>query len=119
MPKSQKPIVTIISSDSITDIDLNNFIDPNHIGEIISGGTAAIDFIIEKWAKDNKKEWIYFPTREDLYEDAADRRNQDMVDFCDVCLFFWNGKSKEILKVITYCEEVNRPYICHLIEDFD
>lgn len=56
MPKSQKPIVTIISSDSITDIDLNNFIDPNHIGEIISGGTAAIDFIIEKWAKDNKKE---------------------------------------------------------------
>ena len=119
MPKSQKPIVAIISSNTIINIDLDNFIDSNHIGEIVSGGTAAIDFRIENWAKNHKKEWIYFPAREDLYEDAADRRNQDMIDFCDICLFFWNGKSQEILKAINYCKEINRPYICHLIYDLD
>lgn len=47
MPSSQKPIVCINGSRNITAIDLDRFIDPSHIGCVVTGGAAGVDTIAE------------------------------------------------------------------------
>lgn len=47
MPKSQKPIVCINGSRSITDVNLGLFINPNHVGCVVTGGAHGIDTIAE------------------------------------------------------------------------
>lgn len=42
-----------------------------------------------------------------------------MVDFCDVCIAFWDGQSRGTLYTIEYCKQIGRPYICHLIQELD
>ena len=46
-------------------------------------------------------------------------RNCEMIDFCDILISFWDGKSKGTLQAIEYCKKINRPYICHLIQELD
>ena len=47
MPKSQKPIVCINGSRNIIAIDLDRFIDYNHVGAVVTGGAAGVDTIAE------------------------------------------------------------------------
>lgn len=48
MPKSSsKPIVCINGSRSITDINLDLFIDPDHVGCVVSGGANGVDTLAE------------------------------------------------------------------------
>ncbi len=48
MPHSLKPIVGIVGSRSITDINLDLFIDPNHCGCVVSGGASGVDLLAEQ-----------------------------------------------------------------------
>ena len=47
MPKSLKPIVCINGSRSIKAIDLDRFINPDHVGAVVTGGAAGVDTIAE------------------------------------------------------------------------
>ena len=47
MPHNDKPIVGIIGSRDITTLNLDLFIDKNHIGEVVSGGANGVDKIVE------------------------------------------------------------------------
>ena len=97
MPKSQKPIIAIISSPNLKHIDLNRFIDFDHIGAVVSGGETSIDSIIEHWTKQYKKEWICYLPQEILYKESAiDHRNQDMINFCLID----NDNDKNNLRII-------------------
>ncbi len=42
-----------------------------------------------------------------------------MIDYCDVLISFWDGKSKGTLQTIKYAKKVGVPYICHLIVQLD
>jgi hypothetical protein len=56
----------------------------------------------------------------DIYGKRAGMiRNQEMVDFCDILISFWDGKSTGTLQAINYAKSINRPYICHLVLDLD
>ena len=48
MPHSMKPVVGIIGSRSIKALNLDLFINKDHVGEIVSGGANGIDQIAEK-----------------------------------------------------------------------
>ena len=120
MPSSQKPIVCINGSRNITAIDLDRFIDPSHIGCVVTGGAAGVDTIAEKWAKNNNIEWVCYLPRWDIYgKRAGILRNKDMIDFADVLISFWDGQSPGTKQAIEYAIEIGRPYICHLIQDLD
>ena len=120
MPKSLKPIVCINGSRSIKAIDLDRFINPDHIGAVVTGGAAGVDTIAEHWAKKHRKEWICYLPQWDIYGKRAGMiRNQEMVDFCDILISFWDGKSTGTLQAINYAKSINRPYICHLVLDLD
>lgn len=120
MPKSQKPIICINGSRSITNVNLGLFINPNHVGCVVTGGARGIDTLAEHWAKANKIEWVcYLPQWDLLGKRAGMIRNKEMVDFCDILISFWDGKSSGTKQAIEYAQSIGRPYICHLIEDLD
>lgn len=48
MPKSMKAIVCINGSRTITNLDLDRFIDPSHVGCVVTGGAAGADSIAEQ-----------------------------------------------------------------------
>ena len=48
MPHSQKPIVLICGSRSIDNINLDIYLNPDSIGEIITGGATGVDTLAEK-----------------------------------------------------------------------
>ena len=120
MPKSLKPIVCINGSRSISTLDIDRFIDPSHIGAVVTGGARGVDTIAERWAKRNGLEWICYLPQWDVYGKRAGMiRNCEMVDFCDILISFWDGKSVGTLQAIEYCKKIGRPYICHLFQDLD
>lgn len=62
MPKNiTKPIVCINGSRSITDINLDLFINPSHVGCIVAGGANGVDTLAERWAKRHKIEFVEYP----------------------------------------------------------
>jgi predicted Rossmann fold nucleotide-binding protein DprA/Smf involved in DNA uptake len=47
MPKSQKPIICICGSRNITDVNLSLYINPSHVGCVVTGGARGIDTLAE------------------------------------------------------------------------
>lgn len=120
MPKSQKPIICINGSRTITDINLDKWLNPQEIGCICSGGANGVDTLVEKWAKKHKIEFVAFLPNYSLFDKNAPlRRNEDMINFCDELISFWDGKSSGTLQTIQYCQKINRPYKIHIITDLD
>ena len=48
MPHSQKPVVCINGSRNIKSLNLDLFINPDHVGCIVTGGAAGVDTIAEQ-----------------------------------------------------------------------
>ena len=48
MPKSSKYIVCICGSRDITNINLDLFLDPNHIGCIVEGAAKGVDTLAKQ-----------------------------------------------------------------------
>lgn len=117
MPKSLKPIICINGSRTINDINLDNFLNPQEIGCIVSGGANGVDTLAEKWAKKHEIEFVCFPANWNKYgKKAGPMRNIDMINFSDKLISFWDGNSKGTLQAIEYCQKINKPYEVHLIE---
>ena len=120
LPKSSKPIICICGSRNITDINLDLFIDPTHVGCVVSGGANGIDTLAEHWAKRNRIEFIAYLAQWNKFgKKAGIMRNHEMVEFCDYVFAFWNGKSKGTLDTILYAKKLNVPVFVHLIQEMD
>lgn len=66
-----------------------------NISEVVSGGARGADNFGEKWAYDNAHLLTKFPANWDKYgKSAGYRRNEDMSDYAESLVAFWDGKSK-------------------------
>jgi hypothetical protein len=77
--------------------DINKVFDDNNIIPefIISGGATGPDRTAIDWAKHNQVDYIvYYPDWDKYGNRAGLIRNIAMVDECDVCIAFWNGRSR-------------------------
>ena len=120
MPHSLKPIVCVNGSRDITFVDLDRFINPKHVGAVVTGGAAGVDTIAEHWAKKHNLEWICYLPQWDIYGKKAGMiRNIEMLQFADVLISFWDGKSAGTKQALEYCIKHNIPYICHLFQNLD
>ena len=121
MPKSSKPIITICGSRSITYLNLDFYLDPKDYGEVVTGGAAGVDTLAEKWAKKNNLEWICFLPQYEIYggKYAPLKRDEDMVNYSDELIAFWDGKSSGTKYTIDYALSLGRKVTLHLIEDLD
>lgn len=67
----------------------------NAISRVISGGAKGPDTTAMEWAKSRRLEGRTYMARWETYgKSAGILRNKIMVKMSDVCLAFWDGKSK-------------------------
>ena len=78
----------------------------NEITHIVSGGARGADALGERFAKEYNKELILFKADWNKYgKSAGFRRNVDIINECDVCAAFWDGKSHGTKHDIDLCAE--------------
>ena len=109
----------VAGSRSIKEYDLQGLV-PEGVTLIITGGAVGIDAIAEQYADRRKISKLVLRPRYDLYGRGAPlKRNEEMVEICDMALVIWDGKSRgagytikyakrmgKMVKVITVAEEV-------------
>lgn len=63
--------------------------------EIVSGGARGADRLGEQYARTKGFKLRLFPANWDLYgKKAGYLRNQQMAQYADYCVVFWDGKSR-------------------------
>ena len=100
--------LAIIGSRNITNIDIEQYI-PQGITEIVSGGARGIDTLAKEYAiKHNIKYTEFLPDYTRFKKGAPLKRNEEIAKYSDLCLAFWDGKSKGTKYIINYFASLNK-----------
>ena len=100
--------VAIIGSRSLEVKNLGKYM-PNDVTEIVSGGAKGIDKCAEDYAKTHGiKLTVFLPEYEKYGKAAPLKRNLQIIDYCDLVIAFWEGKSKGTKYVIDNCKKKNK-----------
>jgi hypothetical protein len=82
----------------------------HRISTIVSGGAKGADKMAENWAIENDiPTKIFYPEWKKWGPRAGPRRNTLIIDECDECIAFWDGKSKGTAHSISLCKNNNKP----------
>lgn len=101
--------VAIIGSRSLEIRNLGKYM-PNDVTEIVSGGAKGIDKCAEDYAKTHGiKLTVFLPEYEKYGKAAPLKRNLQIIDYSDLVIAFWEGKSKGTKYVIDNCKKKNKP----------
>jgi len=106
--------LAIVGSRTFSDYDL--FLDfaqkyfRYEIDTIISGGAKGADSLAKRFAKYWRFEYLEFlPNWNELGKVAGFKRNQQIVDECDMVLAFWDGKSRGTQDTINKAKIAKKP----------
>ena len=88
--------------------DLGQYL-PIEVTEIISGGAKGIDTCAREYALTNSiKLTEFLPEYEKYGKGAPLKRNLQIIDYADLVLAFWDGKSRGTKFVIEHCRARNK-----------
>ena len=108
--------VAIIGSRNLYVNDLQKFI-PSETTEIVSGGAKGIDACAARYAASNNIKLTVFLPEYNRYGRAAPlKRNLKIIEYADLVIAFWDGKSKGTKYVIDNCKKQNIELIIHIKE---
>lgn len=99
--------IAVVGSRDITVTDIEKYV----LGcdEIVSGGARGVDACAAEYARYNGIKLTEFLPDYKRYGRAAPIvRNREIVDYADLVVAFWNGRSKGTLSVIKYAEKVGK-----------
>ena len=101
----------IAGSRSIKDYDLEKYV-PKETTMIIAGGADGIDTLAEKYADEKRLSKLILRPDYDLYGKGAPlKRNEKMVELCDMALVIWDGRSKGTKYTLNYAEKIGKKVI--------
>jgi len=81
---------------------------PN-IDTIISGGAAGTDALAEKYANQNKRNFLKFPPNYKKYGDKAKHiRDKLIAEECDELIAFWDGECEGTKYTLDYAEQLGK-----------
>jgi predicted Rossmann fold nucleotide-binding protein DprA/Smf involved in DNA uptake len=102
--------LAVIGSRSFADAALlGQILEDYKITKIISGGAKGADTLAEQWAKRNNVETeIYLPDWKHGRA-AGPIRNRSIIEACDECVAFWDGKSAGTRNSIDLCKKSGKP----------
>lgn len=105
--------VAIIGSRNLIVDNLEDYL-PEQTTEIVSGGAKGIDTCARKYALKNKLKLTEFLPKYSLFGKAAPlKRNIEIIEYADIVLAFWDGKSRGTKFVIDNCKKKN--IVCNII----
>ncbi|MCQ4022767.1 MULTISPECIES: DUF2493 domain-containing protein [unclassified Ruminococcus] len=100
--------VAVIGSRTLTVNNLQDYL-PHNTDEIVSGGAIGIDSCAKKYATKNKIKYTEFlPDYKSYGRSAPLKRNIQIIDYSDMILAFWDGKSRGTQHVIKCCMETGK-----------
>ena len=101
----------IVGSRSITEYDLKKHI-PSETNLIITGGAKGIDALAEEYADKKRISKLILRPQYELYGRAAPlKRNEKMVELCDMVLIIWDGHSKGTEYTMRYAKKIGKKVI--------
>lgn len=101
----------IAGSRNIKEYDLKKHI-PNETTMIITGGAEGIDSLAEKYADEKRISKLVLRPQYELYGKYAPlKRNEKMIELCDMALIVWDGHSKGTEYSICYAEKIGKKVI--------
>lgn len=101
----------VAGSRSIREYDLEKHV-PVETTTIITGGSDGIDKLAEKYADKKRLSKIILRPQYDIYGRCAPlKRNEEMVELCDMALIIWDGCSKGTKYTIDYAEKIGKKVI--------
>ena len=87
------------------------------INEIVCGEARGADSLGKRWAIENGIQIASFPADWNRYGRAAGaRRNEEMGNYADYVVAFWDGKSRGTKHMIHYMEQNNKHGEVYLYE---
>ena len=97
------------SNDKILKQTCDNILQGQPNIEIVSGAHyKGADKLGEQYAKERNYQLTKFPANWNTYGRAAGpKRNQQMANYADVLIAFWDGKSKGTLNMINEAKRAN------------
>ena len=107
--------VAVIGSRNICNVELEKYI-PAEACEIVSGGAKGVDKLAEDYAKAHGIPFtVFLPEYNRFGRGAPLKRNEQIVDYADTVIAFWDGKSRGTKYTIEYCRKVRKSVFVHVI----
>ena len=107
--------VAVIGSRGLQVDHLGEYL-PEGVTEIVSGGAKGIDTCAKNYALEHGLKLTEFLPEYSRYGRGAPlRRNITIIEYADLVLAFWDGKSRGTKFVIDNCKKRNIPVDIHQI----
>lgn len=102
----------IAGSRNFDDYDtLKNVCNKYQITEVVCGGAQGADALGERYARENNIPIVYFRADWDKYgKSAGPIRNDQMAQYADFLIAFWDGQSKGTHNMIKTAQKHNMNY---------
>ena len=111
--------VAIVGSRNLTVENLGQYL-PEETTEIVSGGARGIDTCAREYALANELKLTEFLPEYQRYGKGAPlKRNLQIIDYADLVLAFWDGKSRGTNYVIAACKKRNKQVQVFLLPSCD
>lgn len=100
--------VAVIGSRNLTVSNLKKYL-PSETTEIVSGGAKGIDTSAKEYAiEQGLKLTEFLPDYRRYGRGAPLKRNLKIIEYADVVLAFWDGKSRGTNFVIDHCHKMGK-----------
>lgn len=100
--------IAIVGSRNLHISNLEKYL-PVDVTEIVSGGAKGIDECAKKYAISHKIKLKEFLPEYNKYSKAAPlKRNLQIIEYADMVIAFWDGRSKGTKHVIDVCKKHNK-----------
>jgi len=104
-------VLLIVGSRSIKECDLEKHVPPE-TEMIITGGAEGVDTIAERYADKKRLSKLVLRPQYSLYGKSAPlKRNEKMVELCDMALIVWDGCSRGTNHTIKYAKKLNKKIV--------
>ena len=101
--------VAVIGSRNINIENIGDYL-PENVTEIISGGAVGIDTCAKNYAVEHNIKYTEFLPEYNRYGKSAPlKRNEQIIEYADTVIAFWDGSSKGTLFVIEYAKKRGKP----------
>ena len=99
----------VIGSRGITSVNLEKYLPPE-TKEIVSGGAKGVDTVAKEYAiRTGMKLTEVLPDYDKYGKSAPLKRNITIIEYADIVLAFWDGRSRGTKFVIDNCKRIGVP----------